>query len=196
MRQAQRLTSSPLRVWCRRTCATMAPRLDALQAVGEVGLQIALVAGGRHAVDSWCCFPSRTVVRLPSPFHVDAMFRRYEFPLSLRPRLFRDPCSLRGRVYSARCRLHRFPRLMLLIRCPASLGPLKSAQTRRRPQSYEGATTPCTASLRLVAFASRYHTPPARSCPPKRSLRPVGRGLAVCRVSHYGIYTRGKQKAF
>ncbi len=38
--------------------------------------------------------------------------------------------------------------------------------------------------------------PPARSCPRKRSLSPVGRGLAICRASHYGTYTRGKHKAF
>ena len=70
----------------------------------------------------------------------------------------------------------RFPSVVLLIRHPPSLRRVPADPVPRRPQYYEGATTPCTASLRLIGFASRYHTLPACSCPPKRSLRPADRG--------------------
>ena len=65
------------------------------------------------------------------------------------------------------------------MRRPPSLGRVPADPVPRRQQYYEGATTPCHASLRLIVFASRYHASPAVClCSLARSRHPAGRGRA------------------
>ena len=63
------------------------------------------------------------------------------------------------------------------MRRPPSLRRVPADPVPRHHQYYAGATTPCTASLRLIVFASRYHALPAASLPfPRRQ----GRARTLC----------------
>ena len=87
----------------------IAARLDPVQEVVKIGLQILLVVGARHTVNARRTVLAGAPIRLDHPLEVDEVMQRREHPFRVLPRLFGYPLLFRVRVCGTQRFLQRVP---------------------------------------------------------------------------------------
>src|SRR6516162_855873 len=117
-------------------------RLDALQEVRKIGLQVLRILGRRHTIDAGSTLLAGEPVGFPHPFQIEDVVQRGQCHPAFGSRQFSYPLSFRGQVCETQSSLPCFPSTVLSSRRPPFLDRVLVSPVPRRHQHYEGATTP------------------------------------------------------
>ena len=143
----------------------VAARLDAIQEVQEIGLQVCRIVGRRHTVDARSTILAGEPVGLLHPFQIDDVVQRGQRHSSFRSCQFSYPLSFRGQVCEAQGPLPCFPSTVLSSWHPSSLDRVPVSPVPRRQQvilrCYD---FPLTHPRSLICFASGVHATLLGSC--------------------------------
>src|SRR6516162_294876 len=123
-----------------RRCLITA-RLDALQKVRKIGLQVLRIFCRRHTVGAGCTILAGEPVRFPHPFQVDDVVQRGQSHPSFRSCQFSYPLSFRAQVCETQSSLPCFSSAVLSTRRLPSLDWVPMSSVPQRHEHYEGATT-------------------------------------------------------
>src|SRR3954454_6995666 len=144
-------------------------RLDAIEEVTKIGLQVRLIDRRRDTVDAGSPILAGQPVGLLHPVHIDDMVQRVQRLSAPSPRQFGYPLSFGGQVRGVQCPLPCFRSAVLSARRLPSLDRVPASPARRLQRYYEGATT---SRVRLPGpLWIRFQAPraPPCSCSPWRS---------------------------
>src|SRR5215472_3216061 len=116
-------------------------RLDALQEVRQVGLQVLLILCRRHTVDTGGIILAGEPVGFPHPLQIEDVVQRGQCHPAFCSCQFSYPLPFRGQVCKTQSSLPCCPSAVLSSRRPPSLDRVPARSVPRRRQYYEGATT-------------------------------------------------------
>src|SRR4051795_2065019 len=144
-------------------------RLDAIEEVTKIGLQVRLIDRRRDTVDAGSPILAGQPVGLLHPVHIDDMVQRVQRLSAPSPRQFGYPLSFGGQVRRVQCPLPCFRSTVLSPWRLPSLHRVPVSPVPRLPRYYEGATTSCARipGPLWIRFQAP-HAPPC-SCSPRRS---------------------------
>jgi hypothetical protein len=144
-------------------------RLDAIEEVTKIGLQVRLIDRRRDTVDAGSPILAGQPVGLLHPVQIDDMVQRVQRLSVPSPRQFGYPLSFGGQVRRVQCPLPCFRPAVLSARRLPSLDRVPASPVPRLQRYYEGATT---SRVRLPGpLWIRFQAPraPPCSCSPWRS---------------------------
>src|SRR5215510_3165157 len=135
----------------------IAARLDALQEVRKIGLQVLRILCRCHTIDAGSTILAGEPVGFPHPFQVEDVVQRGQCHPAFGSRQFSYPLPFRGQVCKAQGPLPCFPSAVLSTRRLPSLDWVPVSPVPQRQEHYEGATTPPSASP--VTYLFRFRCP-------------------------------------
>jgi hypothetical protein len=144
-------------------------RLEAIEEVTKIGLQVRLIDRRRNTVDAGGPILAGEPVGLLHPVHIDDMVQRVQRLSAPSPRQFGYPLSFGGQVRRVQCPLPCFRSAVLSAWRLPSLDRVPASPVPRLQRYYEGATT---SRVRLPGpLWIRFRAPraPPCSCSPWRS---------------------------
>ena len=116
-------------------------RLDALQEVRKVGLQVSLILCRRHTVGTRGTILAGEPVGFPHPLQIEDVVQRGQCHPAFCSCQFSYPLPFRGQVCKTQSSLPCCPSAVLSSRRPPFLDRIPARPVLRRHQYYEGATT-------------------------------------------------------
>src|SRR5215813_4715838 len=119
----------------------IAARLDALQEVRKIGLQVLLILCRRHTVDTGSTILAGEPVGFPHPLQIEDVVQRGQCHPAFCSCQFSYPLPFRGQVCKTQSSLPCCPSAVLSSRRPPFLDRVPARSVPRRRQYYEGATT-------------------------------------------------------
>src|SRR5215510_15703154 len=114
----------------------IAARLEALQEIQKIGLQVLRILRRSDTVDTESTILAGEPVRFPHPFQVDDVVQRGQSHPSFRSCQFGYPLPFRGQVSETQSSLPCCPSAVLSARHPPSLGRVPVSPVPRRRRSY------------------------------------------------------------
>src|SRR5262245_38760139 len=133
---------NPLGILEVRERRLIAARLDALQEVRKIGLQVLRILCRCHTIDAGSTILAGEPVGFPHPFQVEDVVQRGQCHPAFGSRQFSYPLPFRGQVCKAQGPLPCFPSAVLSTRRLPSLDWVPVSPVPQRQEHYGGATTP------------------------------------------------------